>query len=166
MITFCNAERHFLPVVFWYVLARLVISLEMSLVFIRWIIPVSSIHLNYRKNICKPHHRNVYVVINLSRSRPSLFLKTGRRFSYLRTEKVLTSMFILSSMLSFPTTLFKESRSHDNKHIICSLIWLGISLPQAIRIGICKQRRSRWDGSSWSVSSGSTLFDILSFNIT
>ena len=43
---------------------------------------------------------------------------------------------------------------------------LTLSLPQAIIIVFCKQRRSRWDGSWWAVSSGSTLFDIQSFNFT
>ena len=43
--------------------------------------------------------------------------------------------------------------------------YLTLSLPQAIIIGFCKQHRSKWD-AHWAVSSGSTLFDIQSFNFT
>ena len=43
---------------------------------------------------------------------------------------------------------------------------LTLLLQQTGLTGFCKQHRSRWDGSSWTVSSWSTLFDIQSFNFT
>ena len=48
-------------------------------------------------------------------------------------------------------------------HLTWAFSELTLSLPQAIIIGFCKQHRSRWDDRhiSWS---GSTLFDIQSFN--
>ena len=106
---------------------------------------------------------NTFIILCYSAGvgRTGVFITLSIVLERMRYEGVV-DMFQTVKMLRTqrPAMVQTEVRNENTKKIL----FISSKMPKNKNIGLCKQRKSRWGGSWWATSSGSTMFALLSLN--